>query len=98
MAEMDGGAHEREAIGRDPIAARALNLLDQTMGAQQLQQAADLAALAALLLGIAGGLEPQVLGHVAAVKAALAMFPAQDREEQALLRVAEGVECAFALA
>ena len=53
---------------------------------------------AALLLGIGGGLEIQVLGHVAAVKAALAMFPAQHREEQALLRVAEGVECAFALA
>src|ERR1700730_3993125 len=75
VTKMDRGTHEGEPVLRDPIAPGSLNLLDQPVGTQQLQESAYSATLAAFLLGVVGFLQVQILGHVAAVKATLAMLP-----------------------
>src|SRR5260370_40904530 len=91
---MDGGAHEGEAFVAHTIATCVLNLTDQAVGAQEVQQTPYAAAVAALLLRIMGFWQPEMARNVAGVKAALDVFPPQDRQEQLLVLMAERVECA----
>lgn len=86
-AQVDGGAHEGEALVVDAVATRVWQLVDQAVGTQELQQSPDAAAPAATLLRIMRSSHAQMTGDVAGVEATLDVFATQDRKEQLLILI-----------
>src|SRR5947209_204201 len=85
LANMDGRTHEALPQWRDAITARTRELGDEAMGAQQAQEPADAAALAATFPLLGWSWTEQMACQLLIAKAAHGVFAAQYGLKQSLI-------------